>query len=192
MALLSGCATSPEMRTDEPVADIAHSGKAIVITSSLEDTHGVLGHLTQETLDTFVDQDFRTAGPDGILRNSFTVGWRTNAYLVEPGSYFLARIYRPTARTSLNFDQAESPVRFSVAPGDVLYLGELHIERTVNPNNPACGVAVTLEAADVWDAERGDVERTLDAKYPGAKGLVRKSPPSIPAETLKMARVGGC
>jgi hypothetical protein len=191
LSLLSGC-ESPGMATDKPVADIAHSGKAIVITGSVEDSYGALGHLTPETLNTYVNPEIRTPGPDGVLRNYFYSRGVTEAYLVEPGSYFLAGIYRASSRTSFNFGPAESPIRFSVAAGEVLYLGELHLAKTANPGNAPCSVGVTLQVGDAWETERRDIEKILDDKYPGAKELVRKSPFHIETATLSMKPVAGC
>jgi len=189
---VSGCEIVPEMDTRAPVANIAHSGKAIVVTSSVEDQTGPFGRLSPTTVNAYVDQNVTTPGPDGLVRNAFTAYGGTGAYLVEPGAYYLAGINSSATHASLAFDKFDSPVRFTVSAGDVVYLGELRMTKILYSQDVSCGAAMVFTVSDHFAAERADITDMLDDKYPGAKKRLRDAPFKVDSSILHVKPRLGC
>lgn len=187
----AGCATSPQTHTNDREADISHSGKAIVITDTVRDDRNILGqHLSPG--DTFYTNVNAIApGKDKISDSSFRVIATPYTYLIDPGDYFLSRI--GDYRSSLEFDQAHSPVHFKVSAGDVLYLGQLHYQAgQPNPDNSGCGAGIRFSVQDAWGEQRADLEDRLDGTYPGAKEKVRKALFSVDSQMVGVKPKVGC
>lgn len=189
---LAGCAIVPEMDTKAPLADFPRSGKAIVVMSSVEDRTGPFGHLTPTTVNAYVDQNVTIPGPDGLVRNAFTAYGGTGVYLVEPGAYYLAGINSSATHLSFAFDKFDSPVRFTVAAGDVAYLGELHMTKILYSQDVSCGEAIVFTVSDHLSAERADIEEMLDGKYAGAKARLQDAPFKVDSSVLHVKPRLGC
>lgn len=185
IGFMVGCVPQQTMpETDGPLADVAHSNKAIVIVGS---RGGADSHHSSETIDVWVNQDLRSPAPNGVVRNLFNEWGPTRAYAVDPGSYWLSEIL--WVKQHLQFEQANTPARFTVAAGDVIYLGEIHVTEEIGAlGTSGCILYMKIRffVADTLDGEWESINRILDSKYPGAKERLRRSLMHVLPVTLPM------
>jgi hypothetical protein len=171
-SLVAGCITNPNAVTAENAPhDLAQSGKAYVVF----DIHKRLGGIFGDTRGYEGGQFINAAAAPNLLyartpdsMKLSAIPPRPNTIIaIDPGTYFLSSI--GIAGHPCFFGPGDSPVTFTVARGEVVYLGSLQYESFTahNPNpfaNPR--FHVTFEVNDELDSVRSGVARNL-ALLPG-------------------------
>ena len=170
--VLSGCITNPNAVTAANAPhDLAQSGKAYVIFEMHDRLGGIFGdtrgHEGGQFINAAATPNLLYARTPDSMKLSALPPRPSTIIAIDPGTYFLSSI--GIAGHPCFFGPGDSPVTFTVAPGEVVYLGSLQYEwfTAHNPNpfaNPR--FHVTFEVADELDSVRAGVASNL-ALLPG-------------------------
>jgi hypothetical protein len=173
VALLGGCATDPNLvSAANAPPDLARSGKAYVIIDVHERLGGIFGDARGDNGSQFINI---AATPNPFYARtpaSMKLGTgprqRNKIVAIDPGTYRLSSL--ALGQNPCFFGLDDSPVEFTVAAGDVVYLGSLQYESfsATNPLNPfkTPRFHVTFAVNDELDAHREDLAKSL-ALLPG-------------------------
>jgi hypothetical protein len=176
--LLSGCVTNPNAVTAENAPhDLAQSGKAYVVFDIHSRLGGIFGDRRAHEGGVFINAAatpnlLYARTPDSMKLNAMPPR-PSNIFAIDPGTYYLSSI--AISGHPCFFGPGDSPVSFTVGPGEVIYLGSLQYEwfTAHNPNpfaNPR--YHVTFEVNDELDSVQPGVTQNL-ALLPG-NPVIRK------------------
>jgi hypothetical protein len=169
-ATLAGCATNPNAITAETAPhDVAHSGKAYVAFEVYQRLGGIFGDTRVRNNALFVNttapfNPFYLRTPDNLKVQSMPLRG-TELYALEPGTYRLAAI--AVAKDLCEFTMDDSPVEFTLTPGEIVYVGALQYEYfsaggIFDPHH----YRVTFAVSDELEANRARIDQGL-ALLPG-------------------------
>jgi len=170
---LSGCMTNPSAITAENARDAAHAGKAYVAFEAYMTNNGFFGAARNKYNVMFVNttatfNPFYLRTPSNLKVQ--TMPPRPGAvYALDPGTYRLVFLSMPNVLSE--FGMSDSPVEFTVAAGDVVYLGALQYDADkiggfFDPNHFRLSFAVHDEFAD----NEAEIAKNL-ALLPGAPAI---------------------
>jgi len=162
---LAGCATNPNAVTASSAPhDLAHSGKAYVAFEIFQRLGGLFGNTLVRANALFVNttapfNPFYLRTPDNLKVQSMPLRG-TELYALDPGTYRLVAI--AVAKDLCEFGMGDSPVEFTVAPGEIVYLGAMQYEYfsaggIFDPHH----YRVTFAVNDELDANRARIDQGL-------------------------------
>ncbi len=174
---LAGCAANPNAITAETAPhDVARSGKAYVAFEVFQRLGGVFGDTRARNNALFVNttaafNPFYLRTPDNLKVQSMPLRG-TELYALDPGTYRLAAI--AVAKDLCEFGMDDSPVEFTLAPGEIVYVGALQYEYfsaggIFDPHH----YRVTFAVHDELEANRPRIDAGL-ALLPGKPPIVTR------------------